>query len=151
MEEETLRKMALQQYLQGKTPIFIFREMGRSKKGFFKWLGRYQSGDAHRCQDKPKTPHGHPHETPPEMQKPVKNIKIQREGNPYAPIGTSAITWEFNKLGIIPPSDRTIHWVLKREGLVKKNSLYPQRSGIPLFQKAPRDQNGLHSERRTVA
>jgi hypothetical protein len=47
MEEGRLRKMAIQQYLQGKSPSFIYREMGRSKKWFFKWLHRYQSGDPH--------------------------------------------------------------------------------------------------------
>ena len=158
MEEETLRKMAVEQYLQGKTPISIYREMVRSKKWFFKWLDRYQSGDAQWYQDKPKTPRGHPHETPPEMQKLVKNIRIQLEENPYAQIGTSAIKWEFKKLGITPPSDRTINRILKREGLVKKNSLYPQRSGIPLFQKAYGDQQHppggpprakIHQKRRT--
>lgn len=28
MEEETLRKMAVEQYLQGKTAVSIYREMG---------------------------------------------------------------------------------------------------------------------------
>jgi len=140
MEEETLRKMAVEQYLQGKTPISIYLEMERSKKWFFKWLRRYQSGDAQWYQDKPKTPHGHPHQTPAEMHKLVRTIRKQLEENPYAQIGTSAIKWEFKKLGVTPPSDRTINRILKREGLVKKNSLYPQRSGIPLFQKASGDQ-----------
>ncbi len=134
MEEENLRKMAIEQFLQDKSPVAIYRDMGRSKFWFFKWLQRYQSGDAEWYRDKPKTPHSHPQETSSEMQKLIRNIRIQLEEHPYAQIGTSAIKWEFKKLGITPPADRTINRILKREGLLKKNSLYPQRSGVPLFQ-----------------
>lgn len=136
MEEETLRKMAMEQYLQGKTPVSIYQEMGRSKFWFFKWLRRYRSGNPEWFKDEPKAPHAHPHETPPEMKKLVSNVRIQLEES-YSQIGTSAIKWEFNKLGAIPPSDRTINRILRREGLVKKNSLYPQRGGILLFHRAP--------------
>jgi hypothetical protein len=135
MEEETLRKMAMEQYLQGKTPISIYQELGRTKPWFFKWLCRYRSGKPEWYRDEPKTPHAHPDETPPEMKKLVSNVRIQLEES-YSQIGTSAIKWEFNKLGAIPPSDRTINRILRREGLVKKNSLYPQGGGIPLFHRA---------------
>jgi transposase-like protein len=140
MEEENLRKMAIEQYLQGKAPASIYREMGRSKPWFFKWLRRYQSGDADWYRDRPRIPRSHPHQIQSDTRKLVTNIRIQLEKNPYAQVGTSAIKWEFNKLGITPPSDRTINRILKREGLVKKNSLYPQRSGIPLFHRGPGDQ-----------
>jgi len=119
MDEETLRKMAIEQHLQGKSSILIYREVGRSKYWFFKWLRRYQNGNTELFKDKPKTPHHHPHTTPLEMQNLVKNIRIQLEDS-YVKVGTSAIKWEFEKLGITPPSDRTIHRILKREGLVKK-------------------------------
>jgi len=135
MDEEMLRKMAMEQYLQGKSPISIYLEMGRSKYWFFKWLHRYQSKDPEWFKDKPKTPHHHPHTSPLEMQSLVKNIRIQLEDS-YAQVGTSAIRWEFKKLGVIPPSDRTINRILKRAGLVKKNSLYPQGSGILLLYQA---------------
>ena len=137
MEERTLRKMAVEQYLQGKTAVSIYREMGRSKYWFFKWLHRYQSGDANWYQDRPRIPRSHPHQISPEMRKLIINIRTQLEEHPYAQIGTSAIKWEFKKLGVIPPSDRTINRILKREGLVKKNSLYPQGRRIPLFHRSP--------------
>lgn len=140
MEEETLRKLAVEQYLQGKTTVSIYREMGRSKKWFFKWLHRYHSGDADWYRDHPRAPRSHPHQICPEMRKLIINIRTQLEKHPYAQTGTSAIKWEFKKLGVIPPSDSTINRTLKREGLVKKNSLYPQRGGIPLFQKASGNQ-----------
>jgi len=135
MEEEILRKMAMEQYLQGKTPISIYQEMGRSKFWFFKWLRRYRSGKPEWYKDEPKAPHSHPNETPPEMRKLVSNVRIQL-GQSYSQIGTSAIKWEFKKLGAIPPSDCTINRILKREGLVKKNSLYPQGGGILVFHRS---------------
>jgi len=141
MEQETLRKMAIEQYLKGKTPFSIYQEMGRSKKWFFKWLHRYQSGDPQWYRDRSRAPRSQPNQTRPEIRKLVTNIRIGLEENPYAQVGTSAIRWEFKKLGLIPPSDRTINRILKREGLVKKNSLYPQRSGILLFQRTLRGQS----------
>jgi putative transposase len=136
MEEENLRKMAIEQYLQDKAPASIYREMERSKPWFFKWLRRYQSGDADWYRDRPRIPRSHPHQIQPDTRKLVTNIRIQLEKNPYAQVGTSAIKWEFNKLGITPPSDRTINRILKREGLVKKNSLYPKGVEYPYFTEA---------------
>lgn len=157
MEEETLRKMAIEQYLRDKDPVSIYREMGRSKKWFFKWLHRYQSGDVNWYRDQSRAPQSHPHQISPEMRKLIVNIRRHLEENPYAQVGTSAIKWEFKKFGIIPPSDPTINRILKKEGLVKKNSLYPQRSRIPLFHRTSGNQpypsggshgTPIHQERR---
>ncbi len=87
MNEESLRKMAVQQFLQKRSPVSIYREIGRSKKWFFKWLQRFQSGDPEWYRDHSKVPHTQPHQTPKEMQNLVKNIRIQLEETPYAQIG----------------------------------------------------------------
>jgi len=133
MDEETLRKMAMQQALQGKAPISIYREMGRSKKWFFKWIQRYESGNPEWYRDQPRIPHSHPYQTCPDTRNLLIQIRKQLEENPYAQIGTSAMKWECQKLGLTPPSDSTINRILRREGLVKKNSLHPQGGGICLF------------------
>lgn len=122
MEEETLRKTAIKRYLQGKAPRLIYWEMRRSKRWFFKWLNRYRSGDAEWYQDRPKTPHTYTCQTSPDMRKLVTNIRIQLEENPFARVGTSTIKYEFSRLGVIPPSDSTINRILRRAGLVRKNS-----------------------------
>ena len=137
MKEEPLRKMAVEHYLQGKNPVSIYQEMGRSKKWFFKWLHRYQSGDPDWYRDQSRAPLSHPKQIHPDTRKLILNIRTQLEENPYAQVGTSAIKWECNKLGVIPPSDRTINRILKREGLIKKNSLYPQRSRVSVFHRSP--------------
>ena len=134
MEEESLRKMAIQQYLQGRSPVSIYHEMGRSKKWFFKWLQRYQSHNPEWYRDHSKAPHKRPHQTPTEIQNIVKNTRIKLEANPYAQVGVSAIKWQCQELDLTLPSDRTINRILKKEGLIKKNALYPQRCALPLFQ-----------------
>jgi len=133
MDEETLRKMAIEQYLQGKEPVDIYLELGRTKPWFFKWLNRYQSGDKDWFQNQSRAPHTFPHETPPNLKTLIKKVRIQLEENPYAQVGVSAIKWECTKLGITPPPDRTINRILKRADLLKKNSIPVQRSRIPLF------------------
>jgi transposase-like protein len=133
MDEETLRKMAIEQYLQGKEPVLIYKELGRTKPWFFKWLNRFQSGNKDWFQDHSRAPHTTPHETLPNLIALVKKLRIQREENPYAQIGVSAIKWECAKLGITPPPDRTINRILNRADLLKKNSVPAQRGRIPLF------------------
>ena len=132
MEEELLRKMAMEQFLKGKSPASICGDLGRSRPWFYKWLHRYQSRQDDWFKDESKAPH-HPNKTSEDTQKLVTNIRLQLEENPFAQIGVSAIQWELRKLGVPPPPDWTINRILKREGLVKKNSLHPQGSGISLF------------------
>jgi transposase-like protein len=79
MNEESLRKMAVQQYLRGRSPVSIYHEMERSIKWFFKWLRRYQSGNPEWYRDHSKAPHSHSHQTPTEIQNIVKNTRIHLE------------------------------------------------------------------------
>ena len=137
MDEETLRQMAIEEFLKGKSPTSIYRDLGRSRPWFYKWLHRYQSKEDEWFKDQSKAPYHHPNQTSPDTQKLVTNLRVQLEENPFAQVGVSAIQWEFRKLGVPPPPDWTINRILKREGLVKKNSLYPQRGGIPLLPKSP--------------
>ena len=133
MDETSLRKMAIEEFLKGKSPTSVYRDLGRSRPWFYKWLHRYQSQEDDWFQDKSKAPRHHPNETPEDIQKLVTNIRLQLEETPFAQIGVSAIQWELRKLGVPLLPDRTINRILKREGLVKKNSLYPQGGGISLF------------------
>lgn len=126
MEEETLRKTAITQYLVGKTPASIYCGVGRSKGWFFKWLHRYLSGIPEWYQDRPKTPHSNPRQTSIDIRKLVSKIRIQLEENPFVKTGVGAIRREFKKLGVIPPSNSTINRILKREELVGENFTYPR-------------------------
>jgi hypothetical protein len=115
MEEEALRKMAVGQYLLGKDSLLIYREMERSKKWFFKWLHRYRSGVTDWYRDQSKAPHSRPRQISTEMRKLIVNLRTQLERHPYVQIGTLAIKWKFEKLGLNQPSDSTINRTIRKE------------------------------------
>ena len=49
--EEDLRKQAVYRHLAGESPKAVYTSLERSKKWFFKWLRRYQSGAAECVND----------------------------------------------------------------------------------------------------
>jgi len=119
--EQELRKTAINRYLEGETPKFIYLDLKRSKSWFFKWLKRYQSGDPDWCEDKSKAPLSQPSKTSEIERQRIISVRTRLESQRFAQVGTSAIKWELLKSGDSFPSDSTIKRVLKSEGLVKKN------------------------------
>jgi hypothetical protein len=79
MEQETLRKIAVEQYLRGKSPVSMYHDIDRSKKWFFKWLHRYQSRDANWYQERSKAPHSGPHEIYPDIRKLIIKLRSKRK------------------------------------------------------------------------
>ncbi len=135
--EEELRKTAIQRYvIGGETPKKIYQSLNRSKKWFFKWLKRYQSGAEDWFKEHSRAPVTRPTEISGERKEHILKIRQRLEAEPYAQIGVSAVKWELHKLGMPFPSDSTIHRVMKREGVVKKNSLYSQGCRVPLLHRA---------------
>jgi hypothetical protein len=107
-------------------PKAIYTSLNRSKKWFFKWLKRYQTGSRDWYKEQSRAPLRSPNEISQGKTDFIISTRQQLESEPYAQIGVSAIKWELTKLGMAFPSDRTIHRILKREGLVKKNFLCSQ-------------------------
>ena len=132
MDEETLRQMAITQYLQGKKPIAIYHELGKTKPWFFKWLKRYRSGDEYWFRDLSKAPLSQPNQTSADTRNLIVSVRNDLDSS-YAQIGATAIRWECKKLGLSLPSDSTINRILKRQDLVKKNSLSSERHRVSLF------------------
>jgi hypothetical protein len=131
--EKDLRKLAIERYLKGETPKTIYNDLSRSKNWFFKWLKRYQSGDPNWFVDRSRAPLNRPLAISPAARKRIVQTRLSLENQKYAQTGPSAIKWELAKAGYRLPSDSTIKRVLKKEGLVKKNSLHPQRCRISVF------------------
>ncbi len=158
--EEEIRKTAIQRHIiGGESPKAIYKSLNRSKKWFFKWLNRYRSGAADWYKEESRAPKTSPSVIAHEARERIIVTRQHLEAEPYAQIGVSAIKWELKKLGIPFPSDSTINRVLKREGLVKKNSLCPQRGRVSLLQRGPGLQQyppdgpcgaALHQRRRQV-
>ena len=125
--ESEIRKNAIKRYLDGEKPKSIYSDLNRSKKWFFKWLKRYQGGDKDWHKDQSKAPKKSPKRISGTDTQRIIETRKRLETERFAQTGASAIKWELSKSGFDFPSDRTINRVLKREGLVKKNSLYSQR------------------------
>ena len=135
--ETEIRKTAIQRYLNGEKPKTIYTDLHRSKKWFFKWLKRYQTGQKDWYRDQSKAPLRSPKRTSEVNKERIIETRKRLESKKFAQVGASAIKWELSKSGFDFPSDRTISRILKREGLVKKNSLYSQRGRISLFYRGP--------------
>ena len=131
--EEEIRKQAVERYLTGEQPKEIYTDLKRSKKWFFKWLRRFQTGDLDWYKDRSKAPLRRTNKTSNKKRQLIVSIRKQLESQRFAQTGVSAIKWELSKLGLDFPSDSTINRILKEEGLVKKNFLCSQRSRVSLF------------------
>jgi putative transposase len=125
--EEELRKQAVQRYIAGESPKAICTSLDRSKKWFFKWLNRYQSGAEDWYQERSRAPLTRPSELSTAEEEIITATRKRLDSTPFAQIGVSAIKWELHKLGLPLRSDSTINRTLKREGLVKKNTIFLQR------------------------
>ncbi len=131
--EQELRKTAVERYLKGESPKSIYTDLKRSKNWFFKWLKRFQTGDPYWYKDQSRAPKTTPTAISEVDRQRIIYARKHLESEKFAQTGASAIKWELSKSGFNFPSDRTIHRVLKREGLVKKNWLCPQRGRISVF------------------
>jgi putative transposase len=125
--EEELRKQAIQRHLAGESPKAVYTSLDRSKKWFFKWLNRYQSGTTDWYKDHSRAPLTRPSGLSTADKELIVSTRKRLDSSPFAQVGVSAIKWELHKLGLPFRSDSTINRTLKREGLVKKNTLFPQR------------------------
>lgn len=123
MEQET-RKKAVLRYLQGESPKSICRDLSRSKYWFFKWLGRFRTGDLGWYKDRSRAPLRRSSQISEERRALIVSTRKRLEAEPFAQRGVSAIKWELRKLGVDFPSDRTINRILNKEGLVKKSLVY---------------------------
>jgi transposase len=131
--EEEMRKTAIMEYVKGEPPKEIYTRLNRSKKWFFKWLKRYQTGNAEWYKEQSRAPKSQARETPREQKELILTARKRLEEERFAQVGSSAIKWELHKMGASFPSDRTINRILKREGLTKKNIICSQRSRISLL------------------
>jgi putative transposase len=135
--EEELRQKAIHRHIQGgESPKDVYTSLNRTKQWFFKWLTRYRTGSPDWFKEQSRAPKTRPSEIDKESKKHILLTRQQLVDAPYAQIGVSAIKWELKKQGLPFPSDSTINRVLKREGVVKKNSLCFQGSRIPVLHRS---------------
>lgn len=151
MEEEIRQEAIRRHLLDGESPKSVYTSLNRSKKWFFKWLKRYQTGSSDWYKEHSRAPLSKPSAISQQEQDLIVATRTRLESELYAQIGVSAIKWELHKLGVTLRSDSTVHRTLKREGLIKKNWIHRQRGRIPVFyrsivlQQHPSDRSGRPS------
>jgi putative transposase len=114
MDQITCRQEAIKRHLMGESVTDICRELKASRKWFYKWYNRYQSGAPDWYKDHSKAPQHKPHKINGEVEQLVLNVRQKLEETKYAQIGANAISWHIHKLGGTPPPVWTINRILKR-------------------------------------
>ena len=114
MDPEQHRKKAIESHLSGKSIVTICRELGMSRKWFYKWWNRYRSGSSCWFKDESKAPKTIPHKIESYMEELILSIRDRLEKTPYSQKGATAIAWEIHKLGHSVPPYWQINRVLKR-------------------------------------
>ncbi len=141
--EEEIRKAAIMDYVKGEPPKEIYTRLNRSKKWFFKWLKRYQTGNAEWYKENSRAPKSQARETSRGQKELILTTRKRLEEERFAQVGSSAIKWELQKMGASFPSDRTINRILNKEGLTKKTSYAPKGVEYPYFTE-PAGINNIH-------
>ena len=122
MNEESVRRLAIERYLTKEAPEAIFKSLGRAKSWFFKWLARYNSGAAEWYQDIPRRHHSYPKRTDKETEEIVKHVRLEMY-NAGEFCGAQAIRWRMEELCVDPlPSVRTICRILVRHNLTHRRT-----------------------------
>ena len=121
-KQEEDRQRAVERHLKGESPTSIYQSMGYWHRWFFKWLRRYQRGDAEWFRDRSRRPLSHPRRTAPEIERMVTQVRLQLDQCGLFH-GAQAIQWELEDGSAQPlPSLRTIHRILVRHDLTRRRT-----------------------------
>ena len=123
-DEKQIRKDAVKVHLEGMSVTEVCSNMGRSRQWFYKWLRRYQGGDAEWYEERSRAPQKAANRTPPKAEERVLKIRSRLENSKYSQIGTLAIQWEMEKAGIEALPSWTIDRILKRHNAVREKKKY---------------------------
>jgi transposase InsO family protein len=116
--------------LAGESPERIATALGHTRRWVSKWAARHASGAGEW--ERGRKPGRAVNRTDPVLEGQVIAVRRRLVENPWAQVGSDAIAWELEKLGICPPTTRTIERILQREGLVQRRRRErPKSKGLP--------------------
>ena len=123
-DEIIIRKQAIELYLNGISTVDIAQQLGKSRQWVHKWIKRYQTiGGDEWYKSISKTPKHIQGKTPRKTEDLVVRIRKSFEGRIYSQTGALSIMYEFERLGLKPPSIATINRILKRNNQINKSSV----------------------------
>lgn len=122
--DENLRREAVNMYLQQVSIKEISSHLGKTRQWVHKWIRVYQkSRDPDWFRSKSTAPKTHPGKTSHRIEELVISIRKRMQDNIYAQKGAISILYEFERLGIVPPSISTINRILNRNNLIKQSNV----------------------------
>jgi IS30 family transposase len=138
--EITLRKKAVQLYLQGEKKTEIARRLKKTRLWVQRWLSRYDANfPEESLQNRSSAPKKIKSAYPNKIKALVLSSRKKREagkqpGYKYALIGAEAIYYELRELGVKPlPPIRTIHTWLKQAQFIKKRNPKTRKPSNPTY------------------
>lgn len=138
--EITLRKKAVQLYLQGEKKTEIARRLKKTRLWVQRWLSRYDANfPEESLQNRSSAPKKIKSAYPNKIKALVLSSRKKREagkqpGYKYALIGAEAIYYELRELSVKPlPPIRTIHTWLKQAQFIKKRNPKTRKPSNPTY------------------
>lgn len=131
MEDDLiLRQQAVELYLKDVPISDIVQKLGRSRQWVHKWITRYRAeGGDDWYLSRSTAPKQARNRTPPKKEELVINFRKALIERRYSQTGALSIIYEFERMGLKPPSIPTINRILKRNNLITPSSV-KQRKGI---------------------
>jgi transposase-like protein/transposase InsO family protein len=122
--DEILRQEAVGLFLQGFSVHEVAQRVTQSRQWVYKWVHKYQeSGKADWYASESNAPKEVPNKTSVRDELAVIEIRNRLASNPYSQRGAISIIYEFERLGLKPPTITTVNRILKRNKLVGPNLL----------------------------
>jgi transposase InsO family protein len=129
--------------LAGESPERIAASLGRTRRWVSKWVARQASAEGEWALG--RKPGRAANRTDEVTEAQVIAARKRLADNPWAQIGSDAIAWELGKLGIDPPTTRTIERILARAGLLRRRRAErPKSKGLPYPAPLAREAGDLH-------
>jgi hypothetical protein len=122
LNEEEIRKTAIQRRLNGEYPKAMYTDIDWAKKWFFRWLKRYQLDQDDRDKGESKAPLQKLTQINHTERQRTISLRKRLQSESFAQVRVSAIKWELSKLGLFLLSDSAMNRISKSEGLIKKTS-----------------------------
>jgi transposase InsO family protein len=127
---ETRLAAILASEMPGISVVEVCAELGISRSMFYELKKRFEREGPAGLECRSRRPHRSPNATPPWLEEEI--CRLRKE----LPIdnGADVIGWHLRRRGIDPPSDRTIHRVLVRRGMVSPQPQKRPKSSFRRFE-----------------
>lgn len=138
MDEEQLRRRAIEMLQQGRRPAEVLREVGRSREWLAKWRRRFDELGPTGLRERSRAHRAHPASTTAPVVRAVlaarDRLARHRGRQRFAGSGADAVAWEL-ELGEVQgaPARRTIERILQRAGRTTHPAAGPvhEKGGAP--------------------